>query len=40
VWIVIRVGDGALHMVPFWELRDSRIARDISIVLRNTSVAP
>jgi len=31
--------DGAPYMVSFWELRDGRIARDVSIVLRNTSAA-
>jgi hypothetical protein len=26
--------DGVPYMVSFWELRNSRIARDVSIVLR------
>lgn len=32
--------DGKPYMVSFWELRDGRIARDVSIVLRNTPAAP
>jgi hypothetical protein len=32
--------EGTPYMVSFWELRNARIARDVSIVLSNTSDAP
>ena len=32
--------DGLPYMVSFWELRDARIARDVSIVLRARAITP